>query len=138
MHSTINNEFTSNNCINTGCIIYQIWSSASEHMSEREFIEQMVILFDTAEVHKSQILYIDAFDFCYPISENAMQQILKHFHRCNVNLVGIVSSSKLLGRIQISKLAKKFSNLDITLTILKTREEGLVWFNSVSNPAHSI
>jgi len=138
MQNAINNEYTSNNCIDIGNIIYQIWSSASEHMSEKEFIEQMDILFDNAEVHKSKILYIDAFDYCYPISENAMKKIINHFQRCNISLVGVVSSSNLLGRIQISKLTKHIYNLGITLTVLKTREEGLVWFNSVCNTASSI
>lgn len=131
MNSVINNEYTEIFYQKSGIIICQVWKSSSSHLSELEFLEQLDSLFSTIEVFNLQTLYIDAFDFCYPISEHAMQQIINHFQKCNIYLVGVVSSSNLLGKIQISNLSKKISAAGITITILQSRQDGLIWLDSL-------
>jgi hypothetical protein len=137
MNSITKNEFSEITCSASGKVISQFWFNASEHLSEWEFLEQIDTLFSTAEVFGSKVLYIDAFDFCYPINDKSVQQIKVQLDKCNLKFIGIVLSSHLLGKLYILKLLKKMSTPCITLTIFKTRKEGESWVALKNKTIHN-
>lgn len=103
-------------------------------MSESEFVEQIDNLFSTAEVFKSEVLFIDAFEFCYHISNNkSIQQIITQLRNCNIKLIGFVLSSHMLGNLHILKLFQNINTPCINLTTFETRKEGESWLMCNSN-----
>jgi hypothetical protein len=113
---------------NTNTIVIK-WLLDSCYMSEWEFLEHNEILFNSVEIFNATALCIDAFDFCYPINENCIQQFEKRLRTSKLERVGIVRSVDRLGQFQILKLIKTISLLQIGLTTFDTREKVELWIS---------
>ncbi len=126
-YEIIRNEF----CIMSFSIstntIWLKWLPDNRHMSQWEFIEQTDALFSSIAFFKVTTLYIDAFDFCYPINNRYIQQLGKQIKMCKLKQVGIVISSDLLGQFHIKELIKTISIFKISITMFNTREDGEYW-----------
>lgn len=128
MESIIKNELSEVLSSGSGQKILQVWSKECNSMCEWEFMEQIDNISSTAEVFNSKMLYIDASEFCYEISEKAMQQINEYFSGCDIVFIGIVICKSMLGKQQILKLIYNISNPSITLRIFKTTAECMLAF----------
>ncbi|NJK95114.1 MAG: hypothetical protein HC831_05310 [Chloroflexia bacterium] len=131
MTPVVKNEFSELSCSRTGKVIFQFWTKASAQLSEWEFLEQIDTLFSTAEVFNSDVLCIDAFDFCYPFNKKAIQIISKHLKSSAIKNIGIVMSSKLLGKLHILLLIKSIPPSNNTLSIFNSRKEAEEWLLSI-------
>lgn len=103
------------------------WLPSNCHLSEWEFLEQNDILFNAIDVFNTTVLIIDAYDFCYPISDHGICQIEKHLDASKLKSIGIVISNDVIGKFQTIRLTSIISLLDIKLNLFKTMEEGQSW-----------
>lgn len=112
--------------INTNTIWLK-WLPDNRHMSQWEFIEQTDALINSITFFNVTTLYIDAFDFFYPISNHYIQQIENQILMCKLKQIGIVISSDLQGQLHIKEMIKTISLFQISITMFNTREDGEYW-----------
>jgi hypothetical protein len=129
VHKIIDTEFCKICYFTKANTVMIKWLLDNRYMSEWEFLEHNEILFNSVEVFNATALCIDAFDFCYPINENCIQQFEKRLRTSKLEEVCIVISADRLGQFQILKLIKTISLLQIGLTTFDTREKVEFWIS---------
>jgi hypothetical protein len=129
MNKVFANEFSEINYCSIANAVLMKWLPDNRHMSECEFWEQLNTLFITSEVFRTSVMYIDAFDFNYPILENTIKLIKACLERCPVKTFILVKSQNLLGHMNILRLISKIPFKDKKFTLFESREEGKLWFN---------
>jgi hypothetical protein len=130
MRSINKTEYTEILYAITSKTICQVWYPSNKYMAECEFIEQLDTLFNAAKTFKPKLIYIDAFNFCFPISNKSIQQIKQYIDNCEIKSYTLVMSSTLLGRLQLLHLKKELSlNNYFTINTFDTKDEGEHWLS---------
>lgn len=80
------------------------WLPENRCMSEQDFNDQLDALFNTIEIYEPRIVYIDAFEFNYPILKHTVNLITHYLNNLSVDIYGILNSRHLLGNLVIKKL----------------------------------
>ena len=110
-------------------VVLMKWLPGNQHMSEREFNEQLDILFCTIDIFHSYTIYIDAYDFNYPIIKKTVQLIESFIKKCSAKTLALVTSKHLLGYLGIKKLIDKVKLSDEEIQLFNSREDGENWLH---------
>lgn len=107
------------------------WLPDTEHMSEMEFHEALDILFNTSDLINAKFIYIDAFDFNYPILERSVRLISKRLDNCSGKTYSLIKSRYILGQTSILRLIKKLNHVNLNLKIFETPDAGKFWIENI-------
>lgn len=105
------------------------WLPSNEHMSEFEFHELLHAIFDMVTSFETNIVYVDAYDFNYPVLKNTTKLVHNYLKECPVINFKIVKSRHILGYNGILRLIRDINSSRFRLKIFETRESGESWLN---------
>ena len=109
-----------------GSLVILKWLPENRRMSELEFCKQLNVLVKIIEKYEPRIVYIDAFDFNYPIFQCAVKLIYKMLDRATLETIGFVNSQHLLGSVFIKRLVMRIQT-EIRIIAFNSRKEGELW-----------
>ena len=114
-----------------GSMVILNWLPENRRMSELEFCKQLKVMVQIIEEYEPRFVYIDAFDFNYPIFQCAVKLINRILERATLQAIGFVNSQHLLGSVFIKRLVTKIQT-DIRIVIFNGRKEGKRWIMNFS------
>ena len=99
-----------------------IWLPENRRMSEPDFKDQLEALINTIEIYKPRIVYIDAFEFNYPILNHSINRIIHLLNNVPVEIYGVLNSRHLLGYLVIKRLIAKIDR-DVRVVFFTTLKD---------------
>jgi hypothetical protein len=122
-------EITYKSSIDT---IFIKWRYKSRCMSIMVFHEQLNNLFATIMRCNADILFIDNYDFDFPILEPSINFIKELVSKFKINKCVMIKSTHLLGNKAIQRLLFKIKCLDVNIVFYNTRKEGELYINELA------
>ena len=131
MKKTLINEFAEIYYVELYKIVTKKWLPSNQRMSELEFHELLHAIFDMATSFETNIVYVDAYDFNYPVLKSTMELVNNLLEKCPVINFKIVKSRHILGYNGILRLIRNSNSTRFRLKIYETREIGELWLNNL-------
>ena len=129
MKKTLINEYAEIHYVELYKIVTVKWLLSNERMSEFEFHELLHTIFDMATSFETNIVYVDAYDFNYPVLKSTMELVNNLLEKCAVTNFKIVKSRHILGYNGILRLIRNINSTKFGLKIYETKETGESWLN---------
>ena len=129
MNKTLINEYAEIHHVELYKIVTVKWLPLNDRMSELEFHELLHAIFDMATSFETNVVYVDAFDFNYPVLKSTMELVNNLLKKCPVINFKIVKSRHILGYNGILHLIRNINSTKFGLKIYETRETGESWLN---------
>lgn len=129
MKKTLINEYAEIHYVELYKIVTVKWLPSNECMSEFEFHELLHTIFDMATSFETNIVYVDAYDFNYPVLKSTMELVNNLLEKCPVINFKIVKSRHILGYNGILRLIQNINSTKFGLKIYETKETGESWLN---------
>ena len=132
MKKTLINEYAEIHYVELYKIVTVKWLPSNERMSELEFHELLHAIFDMTTSFETNIIYVDAYDFNYPVLKNTTALVNNLLEKCPVINFKIVKSRHILGNNGILRLIRDINSSRFRLKIYETRESGESWLNALT------
>jgi hypothetical protein len=110
--------------------IYIKWKFGSRHMSRNEFLDMIDNVTGFAKKNKTEILYMDASEFNYPIPSNLLDYIGTQLLNTRIKIFGLVLSHQIIGRYSLINLIQSLEISFSQLHIFENQEDGEIWYSS--------
>ncbi len=132
METILTNEFCELQHITEQQVVLMKWLPDNRWMSETDFYHQIKALSFAVKKHKPIAIYVDAYEFNYPIFENTKRLFDKFLNDYSFILFGIVNSQYLMGELGIQLIVKNSSCNFVRINLFKSRKDGEQWLKELA------